>query len=93
MSRHQTIRPTASAVRSTTMTQLLKRAQELLAQARESAQVPAARHDALDELDQVLDALGWACVGIEDSLERSIRELSGDLACVRGGEDKGGPIT
>jgi hypothetical protein len=59
------------------MPQLLRRARELLAQARESDQVPAARRDALDELDQVLDALGWACVGIEDSLERAVRELSG----------------
>jgi hypothetical protein len=66
------------------MTQLLKRAQVLLAQARDSDQAPAARHDALDELDQILDALGWACVGIEDCLERAMRDLSGTPSGAKG---------
>jgi hypothetical protein len=60
------------------MPQLLKRAQVLLAHAHKSDQAPAARHDALDELDQVLDAIGWSYVGIEDSLERTIRKPSVD---------------
>ena len=73
-----THRPPDPIVRGITMTELVTRAQELLDQALASDRVPAARRDALDELGQVIDTLGWALVGIEDGLEQAIRELSGD---------------
>ena len=55
------------------MTDLVQRAGTLVGQMREPGRPPEARFDMLDELDAVVDAIGWELVAREERGECSRR--------------------